>query len=202
MLSLLLIGLLASETVRLPAPEITKGIPVERALHSRRSVREFSDKTLEIAQVSQLLWAAQGITEPDGRRTTPSAGALYPLEIYVVVGRVRGLAAGVYRYDPAGHMLEKRSDQDKRSSLSLTEASAVIVIAGVYERTAGKYGSRGKQYVHIEAGSAAENIYLQAVSLGLGTVYMGAFEDKSVQRNLNLRSNEIPLGLMPVGWPK
>jgi len=195
------------ETIALPAPSYESSTSVEEALLKRRSVREFDDEPLALSQVSQLLWAAQGTTDPSGKRTAPSAGALYPLEIYVVVGNVSGLSSGIYKYKPAKHELLKISDGDIRkqlSSASLGQASIkdgaiTIVMAGVYERTTSKYGDRGIRYVHMEAGHAAQNIYLQAESLGLGTVVTGAFDDAHVERLLNLQKDEEPLYLIPVG---
>lgn len=180
---------------------------VEQALLERRSVREYAAEPLTLAEVSQLLWSAQGITHPSGLRTAPSAGALYPLEIYLLAGEVTDLKDGVYRYRPEGHQLLSVLEGDLRRDLSraalnqpsLQDAPAVIVIAGVYERTTIKYGERGIRYVHIEVGSASENVHLQAVSLGLGTVFIGAFHDDGVREVLQLGTDEQPLGLMPVG---
>jgi SagB-type dehydrogenase family enzyme len=195
------------DRISLPEPARDSNTSVESALLRRRSVRQYASETLTIAEISQLLWAAQGITRPGGYRTAPSAGALYPLEVYLVSGNVNQLPAGVYRYHPEGHELEQVILGDKRAELShaalgqdpVQGAPAVILISGIYERTTGKYGERGRQYVHMEVGSAAENIYLQAVSLNLGTVFIGAFYDDQVKEVLDLRPNEIPLCLMPVG---
>jgi SagB-type dehydrogenase family enzyme len=180
---------------------------VERALLQRRSVRDYSSEALTLAEVSQLLWAAQGITNARGNRTAPSAGGIYPLEVFLVAGEVSGLEAGVYSYEPEGHELQFLLAGDHRSQLSdaaldqtaVGDAPAVIVITGVFERTTAKYGDRGRQYVHIEAGSASENVYLQALSLDLGTVFIGAFQDDEVSKVLQLSANEHPLGLIPVG---
>ncbi len=194
-------------SVALPAPVHEGGMSVEQALLERRSVREYAAEPLTLAEVSQLLWSAQGITHPSGLRTAPSAGALYPLEIYLLAGEVTDLKDGVYRYRPEGHQLLSVLEGDLRRDLSraalnqpsLQDAPAVIVIAGVYERTTIKYGERGIRYVHIEVGSASENVHLQAVSLGLGTVFIGAFHDDGVREVLQLGTDEQPLGLMPVG---
>lgn len=201
---------IAGFSVTLPAPVYESGKSIEQALLERRSIREFDAAPLTLTEVSQLLWAAQGITHPSGLRTAPSAGGLYPLEILLLAGEVADLEAGVYRYQPEGHELRLRFAGDHRRELSraaldqsaLLDAPAVIVIAAVYERTMVKYGERGVQYVHIEAGCASQNIYLQAESLGLGTVFIGAFQDDEVAKVLQLQADERPLGLMPVGREK
>ncbi|QSZ68349.1 SagB/ThcOx family dehydrogenase [Methanofollis aquaemaris] len=196
------------KSVQLPAPRKDGGRSIEEVLAARRSVREYADGLLTLQELSQLLWAAQGVTDdPTGFRTAPSAGALYPLEVYVAAGEVADLPAGVYRYLPAEHRLDRVAEGDRRRDLSgaalnqsaVGDAAAVIAIAGVYERTTGKYGERGIRYVHMEAGHAAQNIYLQAASLGLGTVSIGAFHDDDVGRVLGMNEDEHPLYLMPVG---
>ena len=157
--------------------------------------------------VAACLWAAQGITSPTGGRTAPSAGALYPLEVYLVAGEVSDLPAGIYHYIPRQHALYLVIAGDQRQIIyeaalnqsAVKDAPAVIVITAIYERTTGKYGERGKQYVHMETGTAAQNIYLQAVSLNLGTVFIGAFHDDEVKGVLQLSEDEIPLAIMPVG---
>jgi SagB-type dehydrogenase family enzyme len=191
----------------LPTPLYEGDTSVEQALLERRSVRSYANEPLTLAEVSQLLWAAQGITSPTGGRTAPSAGALYPLEIHLLAGEVSDLTDGVYRYQPDNHTLTLVIEGDRRQALyeaalnqsAVKDAAAVIVITAIYERTTGKYGERGKQYVHIEAGSVAQNIYLQAVGLELGSVFIGAFHDDQVQSVLHLSKDEIPLGIMPVG---
>ena len=195
------------ENIVLPDPFLDSPISIEQALSERRSVRDYSNAPLTLAEISQLLWAAQGITHPSGYRTAPSAGALYPLEVYLVVGNVEDLPAGVYLYDPEKHLLKLVSEGDIRSELSdaalgqepVENAAAVIIIAAVFERTTGKYGDRGIQYVHMEVGSAAQNIYLQAVSLDLGTVFIGAFDDEEIKEVVGLQDQEQPLCIMPVG---
>jgi SagB-type dehydrogenase family enzyme len=200
----------ANVSIALPPPAYESETSIERALLERRSVREYSTGPLTLTEITQLLWAAQGITHPNGFRTAPSAGALYPLEILLVAGEVADLGAGIYRYEPEGHELRLVLEGDHRQELSqaaldqpaLLDAPAVIVIAAVYERTTVKYGERGVQYIHIEVGCASENISLQAISLNLGTVFIGAFHDDEVREVLQLRANERPLGLMPVGRKK
>jgi len=193
--------------VKLPEVRYDSEVSIEETLLKRRSVRDYAGEPLTLQEVSQLLWAAQGITDPRGFRTAPSAGALYPLEVYVVVGNVQNLTQGVYRYEPDKHELVKIVDGDRRVELAeaalgqaWVEKGAInIVLAAVYERTTGKYGDRGIRYVHIEAGHAAQNLYLQATALGLGTVTVGAFNDDQVKENLNLPGDEQPLYIMPVG---
>ena len=193
--------------IELPEPRLTGDTSVEEALSTRRSIREYRDEPLTLSDVSQLLWAAQGITDKRGFRTAPSAGALYPLELYLVAGNVTDIPAGIYKYSPYKHNLTRIVDGDKRDALSdaaleqecVRRCSAAIVFSAVYERTTGKYGKRGIRYVHIEVGHAAENLHLQAVSLNLGTVAVGAFFDDEVKQIMNLPEDEEPLYIMPVG---
>lgn len=199
-----------ADVIKLPKWRQDSKISVESALRRRRSVREFSKATLMLTEVSQLLWAAQGITSPEGKRTAPSAGALYPLEVFVVAGKVDGLSAGVYRYRPQGQDLIRVAEGDQRARLAsaaldqdwLKDAPATIVIAAIYERTAWKYKQRAGRYVHIEAGHAAQNVQLQAVALDLGSVIVGAFDDEQVKRALALAENEQPLCVLPIGRPR
>jgi SagB-type dehydrogenase family enzyme len=193
--------------IELPKPRHSSDVSIEEALLKRRSTRDYSLESLTLQEVSQLVWAAQGITDPKGFRTAPSAGALYPLEVYVVVGDVKKLAEGVYKYNPQKHELLKVIDGDKRSELAevaleqawIKEATINIVIAAVYERTTAKYGNRGIRYVHIEVGHAAQNICLQATALDLGIVTVGAFYDEQVKELLSLSDEEKPLYLIPIG---
>lgn len=191
----------------LPEPKYDSEISLEKSLHQRRSVRSYTGETLTLGEISQLLWAAQGITDTGGRRTAPSAGALYPLEVYVVAGDVQDMPPGVYHYEPEEHRLIKTMHGDLRDGLcdaalrqeSVTEGAAAFVFTGVYERTTGKYGDRGIRYVHMEAGHAAQNLCLQANALGLGAVTIGAFHDEQVIDLLNLEEEERPLYIIPVG---
>lgn len=193
--------------IALPTPLYDSNTSVEQALLERRSIREYRLEPLTLAEISQLLWAAQGITHPAGLRTAPSAGALYPLEIYLLAGNVTDLRAAIYRYNPESHALSLIAEGDQRLALyqaalgqsAVQDAAAVIVIAAIYERTTVKYGERGVSYVHMEVGSAAQNLYLQATSLNLGTVFIGAFHDDEVKKVLHMAADEQPLGLMPVG---
>jgi len=196
--------------IKLPKPRQESKTSVESALRRRRSVREFGKGGLTLAEVSQLLWAAQGITDPEGKRTAPSAGALYPLEVFLVAGGQDELPAGVYRYRPQGHDLIPVVQGDQRAKLAgaaleqdwLNDAPVTIVIAALYERTARKYKLRARRYVQMEVGHAAQNVHLQAVALDLRTVVVGAFDDAEVKRVLTLAVNEEPLCLMPVGRPR
>ncbi|MEM2842541.1 MAG: SagB/ThcOx family dehydrogenase [Candidatus Bathyarchaeia archaeon] len=183
---------------------------VEEAIAKRRSIRDYSNEPLTFQQLSQLLWAAQGITDLKTRfRAAPSAGATYPLEVYVVLGSnsVVGLNAGIYHYNPLTHELKLLFEGDFRANLAsaaldqrwVKTAPVNIILAAVYERTTRVYGDRGVRYVHMEAGHIGENIYLQATALGLGTVVVGAFSDELVQKVLNLPKEQKPLYIMPVG---
>lgn len=193
--------------IKLPRPDPEGGLSLEKALTARRSVRSFKGTPLDLRTVSQILWAAQGSNRPSGYRTCPSAGALYPLETVLVAGSVEGLASGVYRYDPARHEIRQTLERDIRRELAeaalgqsmIARAPVVIAITAVYERTTRKYGERGRRYVLMESGHAAQNVHLEAVSLNLGTVVAGAFEDDRVKAVLGLERDEHPLILMPVG---
>jgi SagB-type dehydrogenase family enzyme len=193
--------------IKLPKPISDSKVSVEAALLVRKSIRSYQKVDLTLAEVSQLLWAAQGINRNNGMRTAPSAGALYPLEVYLVVGQIEQLPVGIYKYRIKGHELVQISDEEKRQALAaagygqscIERASINIVIAAVYERTAGKYGERAVRYVHMEVGHAAQNIYLQAIALELGTVVVGAFDDSRVKKILVMDTDEAPLYIMPVG---
>ena len=194
-----------ASVVKLPPPSQTSRISIEEALAKRRSVRDFEDGALDEAQHGQLLWAAQGIAHRTmGLRTAPSAGALYPLELYLVTRQ------GVFHYEPRTHRLKRTIAADVRTALSnaalrqeaVRDAPSTLVLAGVYERTAKKYGpGRAKRYVHMEAGHAAQNVLLQAVALDLAGVPIGAFEDDEVRHVLELPRSHRPLYLVPVGRP-
>ncbi len=181
---------------------------LKEVLEERRSVREYKAEAISLREVSAVVWAAQGITEKErGFRVAPSAGATYPLEVYLVAGDVEDLDSGVYRFLPERETIKKVLEGEKRDELSqaalgqrsIKEAPASIVITAVYERTTTRYGERGVRYVHMEAGHVGQNIYLQCESLGLGTVAIGAFDDKDVQKVLHLPSEEVPLYIFPLG---
>jgi SagB-type dehydrogenase family enzyme len=198
---------LKENTILLEEPKTKGSISLEEAILKRRSHRSYKKEALGFFEISQILWAAQGITSPEGLRSVPSAGALYPLEIFLVVGKVEKLDTGVYKYNPENHSLSKIKDGDLRSELSIAalgqswvkEAPAVLVIGAVFERTTKKYGERGIRYVYMEAGHSSQNVYLQATALNLGTVTVGAFDDEKVKEILGLPENVLPLYLMPIG---
>ena len=187
-----------------------KTASLEELLRQRRSVRAYSDAPLTQDEVLKLLWAGQGITSAGGGRTAPSAGALYPLEIYLVAGNVDNLVPGIYKYNPEKNDLTLVKGGDMRNGLleasmrqgSVVEGAIDIVIAAVYERTTVKYGDRGERYVHIEVGHAAQNICLEATALGLGLVTVGAFDDAAVAKIIGMSQDETPLYVIPVGRPK
>lgn len=204
------------QKVKLPEPRLTSDISVEEALLIRRSIREFKNEAITIQDVSQILWAAYGITEErsspsflkGGLRTAPSAGALYPLEIYLVAGKVTGLKAGIYKYISQDHSLELVSEGDVRKDLAaaaldqefLETAPASLMYSAVYSRMTQKYGNRGRErYVCMDLGHSAQNVYLQACALGLGTCAVGAFTDDMVSIVMQLPEDEEPLYIMPIG---
>ena len=191
-------------TEKLPSPRKTGSMSVEQAIEIRRSVREFTQESLDMEAISQLLWSTYGLTGDQGLRAAPSAGAFYPLELYVAT------ADGLYQYDPASHTLSQVKEGDLRPSLRehsldqacVTSAPAVFVFTAIYERTCAEYGGRGRMYVHMDVGHAAQNLLLQAVALRLAGVPIGAFSDREVAQILRLRKGERPLYLIPVGQPR
>ncbi len=195
------------EMIDLPQPVTDGDMSVEKALTLRRSIRSYSSEPLSLSEVSQLLWSAQGITSEQGFRTAPSAGATFPLEMFMVVNNVEGLEKGIYHYHPHEHQLEFIRDEDVtpplfRACLSqsmIREGGAVLVFAADFERTTGRYGERGIRYVYNEIGHAGQNVHLQAAALNLGTVVIGAYRDDEVEDILRLGNNLNVLYLMPVG---
>lgn len=203
---------ISGEIIELPKPSLKGELSVEKAIQRRRSIRNYREKPLDLKDVSQLMWAAQGITDPTKNyRAAPSAGATYPLEVYLVVGSngVNGLEEGVYLYQSFPHQLEKVLTRNRQPSLReaalgqspVTDAPVNIIITAVYERTKGRYGTRGGRYVHMEAGHAGQNLYLQAEALGLGMVVIGAFHDNQIKKVLELPEKRDPLYVIPVGHP-
>lgn len=198
-------------STRLPTPETRGALSVEEAIQGRRSERSFRGIALTQAQLSQLVWSAQGITDPARvrriLRAAPSAGAQYPLDVYVVVGGVEGLKAGVYHYSPHEHSLRLVLEGDVRRPLAgaclgqmfIAAAPVSFVISAEYRRITDRYGDRGVRYTHMEVGHVGQNLHLQAESLGLGTVVVGAFRDAEVARLLRLPRGHEPLYVMPVG---
>lgn len=189
---------------------INKGsMSFEDTLLKRRSVRNFINKPLTLEQISQILWAAQGITNKRGFRTAPSAGALYPLDVYAIVGEVDGIPSGIYRYHPANHTISRMKAGDMRSEFyiaalsqnAVQSAPVTLLFFANMERTTGKYGKKGVQYVFMEAGHAGQNVLLQAVSLGLGAVPIGAFRENEIRRLMGFNDQKYPLYLIPIGYP-
>lgn len=193
--------------IPLPEPEKQGKISLEQAIEQRRSTRDYQDKPLSLEEIGQLLWSAQGVTNVEGKRAAPSAGATYPLEAYLVINKPGDLSQGLYRYIPEKHALTELFKKDISQELRQTalgqewveKAPAVIFFSGIFERTTQRYGERGVYYVYMEAGHAAQNVYLQAEALGLGTVVIGAFYDEQLKELLRLQKQETPLYLMPVG---
>jgi len=198
-----------AEYIVLPTANMDSSMSVKQAISERRSVRAFKNEPLTMQELSQLLWSAQGITNKSkGLRAAPSAGALYPCELYIVVGNVADLAAGVYKYVIGKHELVKISDGDKRTELAsvslsqmwIATAPATIVVVGIIERISRKYGkAHAPQYVHIEVGAIAENVYLQGRVLGIGTTFVGAFDDNNLKRLLGAPADEEPFAVLPLG---
>jgi SagB-type dehydrogenase family enzyme len=194
--------------IKLPEPERSGRYTLEEVLWKRRSVRAFRDEPLTLKEVSQLLWATQGLRDRRGYRTAPSAGAQYPLEIHLVVGKVEGLDPGSYRYLVEQHSLRMELEGDLRRALFkaalhqdfILDAPATIVISAIFERTTWRYGKRGIRYVYLNAGHAGQNLYLEATALDLGTVAVGAFHDDEIKRILQLKE-EDPIYLFHVGRP-
>ena len=182
----------------------------ERVLSKRRSIRDYADLPLTEDEVMKLLWAGQGITGAMGARTAPSAGPFYPLRVYLVVGNVQELSPGVYKYKPEGNTLVEVKDGDVRTKLAdaalgqsqVKDGAIDIIIAAVYEETAARYGAKAERFVHLEAGHAAQNIFLEATALDLGAVPIGGFDDAKVATTLGLPRNENSLYIMPVGRKK
>ncbi len=187
--------------VALPAPSTGGGMPLDQAIAERRSTRSFGAGALPEAVIGQLLWAAQGVTSPDGRRAVPSAGGLYPLELYAVTPTT------VMHYLPDGHRAEVRASPDLRPRLeaaafdqaAVGAAPDLLVVAAVPDRTRRKYGARADTYVDLEAGHAAENILLEAVALGLAAVPIGGLDPGRAARALALPADQHVLYLIPVG---
>jgi SagB-type dehydrogenase family enzyme len=200
-------------TIPLPKPSFDGKISVERAIKERRTIRDFKDRPLTLIQLSQLLWAAQGITDPkEGKRAAPSGGALYPLDIYLVIGenRAEGMEAGVYHYLPEAHSILLISKGDRRKEIALAslwqmwmaKAPVLFIITAEYRRITGKYGERGIRYALVEVGHVGQNLFLQAEALGLGAGIVGAFNDADVLKATGAPPNHEPLLIMPVGYKK
>jgi SagB-type dehydrogenase family enzyme len=202
--------MLESTSIALPKPKASGRMSVEEAIWKRRSVREYLRKPVTLVHLSQILWAAQGITEPESaHRAAPSPGAKYTLELYVVTreGGVTNLPAGVYHYEPATHSITRVKKGDCTPSLQsaaggqeqIGQAAAILAVTAIFQRATVKYGERGTQYSIQESGCAAENVHIESAALGLGTVMMGAFDDDRVGRLIGITKKEKPLLLMPLG---
>jgi SagB-type dehydrogenase family enzyme len=193
--------------IKLPEPRYESDVSIEGTLVKRRSIRDYTSEPLTLIEVSQLLWAAQGTTSDGVYRTAPSAGALYPLEVYIIVGNVEGLAEGAYRYEPKGHELIMVLEGDMRSRLAdaaleqtpVRNGAIDVVLTSVYNRITRKYGDRGVRYALIEIGHVGQNICLQATAMDLGSVCIGAFYDEQVSDLLKLPEEEAPLYIIPIG---
>jgi len=190
-----------SEIITLAKPSQDGPMSLEKAVAIRRSRRDFLPKSLTLEQIGQLTWAAQGRDAQSRYRTTPSAGATYPLELFVVIDD------GLFHYLPAKHALEKLTEQDLRAALAsaawgqefIKAAPLTLVFAAQFSRTTNHYGRRGVRYVYMEAGHAAQNVHLQAEALGLGSVAVGAFDDSSVSKVLSLPNDLEPLYMVVIG---
>ncbi len=206
----------SATTYVLPSPQTEGTVSVEEAIQHRRSHRSYLKDAISAEELSQVLWAAYGISQPlqgypqmrGGLRTAPSAGARYPLEIYALVGNVKGIEPGVYRYDSREHKITMVMDRDVKQELSvaalgqemISVAPACLFYSAVYKRTTDRYGDRGRErYVCMDLGHSAENVYLQAEALHLGTCAIGAFDDAAVKKVMQLPEEEEPLYIMPIG---
>ncbi|WP_410509947.1 SagB/ThcOx family dehydrogenase [Methanosarcina hadiensis] len=194
--------------IKLPETGVSEVSRTEELLAKRRSVRRYTERGLTKEVISRFLWAAQGISSGEGLRTAPSAGALYPLEIHAVAGYGNGLEPGIYRYVAEEHALTQEVPGDIREKLAraalsqpmVSKAPVSLVISAVYPRITGKYGKRGIRYADMEAGHAAQNVYLLGVELGIGTCAVGAFNDEEVKKVLKLPANEEPLYILPLSY--
>lgn len=201
--------------MKLPQPETKGKISVEKAISERKSIRNFKNSPISLTQLSQIAWVAAGKkvdAVTTATRTYPSAGGIYPINLYIVVSRVKDLEKGIYKYFPEAHevkLIKKGSfnnllSQAALGQYSVKSASVNLVFTANYSKTARRYGKRGEvRYVHMDLGHAAENVYLQVEALGLGTVSVGAFNDEKVEEVMGLKdSAQSPIYIMPVGKPK
>ena len=214
---------IANAAVNLPSPQLDGRSSVENVLANRRSIRDFRNEPMSLATLSQLLWAAQGVTRIEdappgwswgpwagGKRTAPSAGAMYPIELYAVAGNIDGLQPGIYKYKPSTHELLTICAGDKRNQMStrgpgqkwLEGAPCIFVVAGIYARLEPRFADRSARYLHFEVGHVVENICLQAVALGLGSTVVGSFKDDLLKEAVGMPADESPFAVVPVGKPK
>lgn len=192
--------------IKLPIPVFSSKTSIEEALNKRRSIRSYKNLPLTLPEIAQLLWAAQGITADNKFRTAPSARANYPLELYLVAGNIEKLTPGIYHYIPENHTLQKIKEGDARIQLgkaaleqeSVRIGAADIIITAALSETTKKSGNKATRFILMEVGRAAQNIYLESVSLNLGTVSIGAFDDTQIKNILNLKE-EDSLYIMPIG---
>ena len=189
--------------LKLPNPILKGEKNLEECIYERESVRSYKEKEIEIEKISQILWAAQG--KKGHKRTVPSAGATFPLEIYITLKD-----KGFFHYNFEKHVLELITSEDLSKKLAqaswdqnfIAEAYLNVIICAIFERTTQRYGERGVRYVFIEVGHCAQNIHLEAVALGLSSVPIGAYEDNKVKDVLDLKKKIEPLYIIPVGFPK
>jgi SagB-type dehydrogenase family enzyme len=190
--------------IQLTDPNLKGDMSLEEALAKRRSVRQFSSEPIKRSQISQLAWAGQGITEPQrGLRTAPSAGATYPIELLFAIPE------GLFVYRPVDHSLMQIGNQDIRSGLaaaasmaeSVAGAGCDIIVAGSIRKLTDQYKDNARKFMYMEAGHIAQNIQLQAVCLGLGSVTVGGFDTKEVRKVSNLTRTLDPLYIICVGYP-
>ncbi len=204
-----------SESIQLPSPVLKGDFTLEEVLYKRRSIRSYSGSQMSLQHLSQILWSAYGVTEPKDRpphirggfKTAPSAGARYPLEVYVIVGNVEGIRAGIYRYLPENHSIVLLIEGDfrvqarvaARNQMMVEQAPVTVVYTADFERTTSRYGERGKNYVYVDLGHSAQNVYLQAEALGMHSCAIGAFVDEDINKVMQLPPNETVIYMMPVG---
>lgn len=200
------------EEIKLPQPKIKGNLTLEECIKKRRTIRTFKPHPLVIEDISQLLWAAYGITDDNYKKSVPSAGALYPLDIYAIIGKngVKDLKEGIYHYNSQNHSIRlikegDYKDEIVRASLSqswMKDAPMMILITIEFERITIKYGKRGERYAYMEAGSSYQNVFLQAISLGLSCGIVGAFNDNEIIKICSLPENYLPVIIMPIGYAK
>jgi SagB-type dehydrogenase family enzyme len=199
--------------MNLTPPILDGEMSLEKAIKQRRTVRSFEHTPITKQQFSQILWAAQGITDNRSfKRAAPSGGALYPADVYAVVGQscVEELTAGVYHYIPSDHSVQKGADGDRRRDIAIASldqmwmASAPVqfVVTAEYSRITIKYGDRGVRYALIEIGHIGQNIFLQCQAVGLAAGIVGAFNDREIVRVLGIETDHEPIIIFPVGWEK
>jgi SagB-type dehydrogenase family enzyme len=199
-----------AETLKLPEHSTKGTVSVEEALQARRSTRRFAERALDLAQISQMLWAADGINHPQGKRTAPAGRAAYAIDLYLVVGErgVANVAPGIYRYLVPENSLEMVAKGEFRQAVAkacnsqawMAEAPVMVVITGDYARCAVKNGDKAQMYTHMESGFVAQNLFLQVGALGLGAGIVGGFNDKALAQAVKLPQNDVPLLVMPVGY--